>query len=157
MDTIVMEYLPIKWVEVKGQKFDIGRTINPMQCCGCQDRNCMACPNYAKQMKKGSYSIKEWVAAFKGKLTLWNQNSFNQFFDSLIVKFPKGLYWDYDHYSNSIRFVSITRNGNERVMCTLNRHLMIADTDDDLSETRRKFIEKVIKTMRDVEKEFKGE
>lgn len=153
---VTVEYLPTKWVEIKGQRFDIGRTINPTKCSGCQDRDCMNCSNYAKQMKRESYTVTEWVSAFKDKLELWNQESLNQFFDSLIIGFPKGLYWDYASYIDKIRFVEITRSGFERVVGSINiNNLSIIDMG--LSKVRRKFINKVAAKMCEVEKEFKGE
>lgn len=103
-------------VPVKGQKFDIGRTINPFKC-DCEECTFMNCPkkNYAVKMTKKIFktidfweefkeeilSINEpmrWQYSFHDKFNLeLNYHLLNEFID-MLFKFPKGTYWSPEDY-----------------------------------------------------------
>lgn len=98
-------------VPVKGQKFDIGRTINPFKC-DCTVCTYMNCPkkNYAVKMKKKIWKVADfweefkeeilainkphkWQYSFHSKYNLeLNYNLINEFVD-MLFSFPKGTYW----------------------------------------------------------------
>jgi hypothetical protein len=145
---IIMEALPVKRVPVPNQKFDVGRTINFVKCSMCNSelpcRNFMNCDNYAKLYQQEPYSIQEWVGHFKNGFE-WNVKMINHLFDSMIVKFPKGLYWDYDKYSHKIRFVEF-RHGREICVAEISMRKYEVFVID-ISDAKLKFINKVCQTI----------
>lgn len=102
-----LEYIP-----VRGQKFDIGRTINPFNC-DCKVCTFMNCPkkNYAVKMTRKKYTVddywnewkdeilklnhpKRWEYSFRSGYNLrLTYDMISDFFDFLCFAFPKGLYW----------------------------------------------------------------
>lgn len=105
----------LEFVPIKGQKFDIGRTINPAKCdCGvCTFMNCPK-KNYAVKMTRKKYSVdvfwnewkdeilklnhpKRWQYGFHGRFNLrLTFDMLSDFFDILCFTFPKGLYWSHE-------------------------------------------------------------
>lgn len=141
-----MTSLAMKFVPIKNQKFDFGRTINPAKCSSCSTCNFLNCKNYAVQMQKSSYTIQEWVDHFKDDIKDWNFDALSELSDSLMVKFPKGLHWDYDSCWNRIRFVSFSRQGREQHLASINIEDLTV-TNIDASEIRMKFVNKVRDTI----------
>lgn len=99
------------FVPVKGQKFDIGRTINPFKC-DCAVCTFMNCPknNYAVKMKKKVWKVADFWEEFKEEILAINkpykwQYSFHSKYDlelnyklidefvDMLFLFPKGTYW----------------------------------------------------------------
>jgi len=147
----MLNEMPLKWVPIKGQKFDLGRTINPMKCENCGNCDYLNCNNYAVQMKRGKYTLTEWLDFYKDELkkssALWNRDIVCALFDDLIGKFPKNLYWDYDDkYWHKIRFIEMTRNGHEHEVGSISTK-DCSVSDMDFSETKRKFVNKISELM----------
>lgn len=106
----------LEFVPVQGQKFDIGRTINPFKC-DCMVCTFMNCPkkNYAVKMTRKKYTVndfwnehkneilelnhpKRWEYGFHNKFNLrMTFDMLSDFFDFLYFTFPKGLYWSHDN------------------------------------------------------------
>ena len=99
------------FVPVKGQKFDIGRTINPAKC-DCVKCTFMNCPknNYAVKMKKKVWKVADFWKEFKedilaiNKPSKWQYSFHNRYdlelnyklldeFMDMLFSFPKGTYW----------------------------------------------------------------
>lgn len=109
-----LEYTP-----VKGQKFEIGRTINPANC-DCEVCAFLNCPkkNYAVKMTRKKYTVDVFWNQWKDEILKLNhprrwQYSFHDeynlrltfdmisdFFDILCFAFPKGLYWSHENPEN---------------------------------------------------------
>lgn len=87
---------------VKGQTFDIGRTINFTKC-NCEKCDFMHCDNYAKKMKPKKFkNEKEFVESWKEQnpklveRALLEDSYFEELVDDFldsVISFPKGLYW----------------------------------------------------------------
>lgn len=98
--------------KVKGQKFDIGRTINFTKC-NCEKCDFMNCPNnnYAVLTKVKKHSVSDFLILYKDDLIKLNTRNFRK--DELVLNkleltynlinelvgecfnFPKGLFWDF--------------------------------------------------------------
>jgi len=146
--------MEMKWVSIKGQKFEIGRTINPMKCGECKSCDYMNCKNYAVRMKQSKYTIKEWLEFYSDEIKKpfsWDFELLGMMFDELIT-FPKGLYWDYDKFEDNIRFVTMSRYGHEHVVGKIrSKDSKVVYTDIDISPVKRKFLDRVCNTMLKVE------
>lgn len=103
-------------VPVKNQKFDIGRTINFTKC-NCEKCDFIHCPknNYALKMQKKMYTVKEFWDENKDDIVsvgsleeYFNFDTISDFLDACI-KFPKGTYWEWVGYNNTIELVVINR------------------------------------------------
>ena len=98
-------------VPVKGQKFEIGRTINPCKC-DCAVCTFMNCPknNYAVKMKKKVWKIADFWGEFKEEILAinkpckWKYSFHSEYvlelnyklitdFIDMLFSFPKGTYW----------------------------------------------------------------
>lgn len=105
----------LEFIPVRGQKFDIGRTINPANCT-CQVCTFMSCPkkNYVLKMTRKRYTIDDfwrerrdeilrlnhpqrWQYEFRRSYSLrLSFDLLQDFFDFLCFSFPKGTYWRAD-------------------------------------------------------------
>ena len=82
----------------KNQKFDIGRTMNPMKC-HCEKCDFLNCNNYAKKMKAMDLTTKEFIEKNKSLLSnstfRCNTNDLlYEFFDAFSFGLGKGYFWD---------------------------------------------------------------
>lgn len=122
--------MKLEFEPIKGQSFEIGRTINPFEC-NCISCDFMNCPkhNYAVKMKRkypgisrylddnstkivGMNSPKRWMRSFRDKYPLkMDCDLINDMFDYVDFKFPKGTYWDTD--GDEIRLVKFGKSGRE--------------------------------------------
>ena len=94
--------MSLEFVPVKGQTFDIGRTINFMKC-NCEKCDFMNCPNYAKKMTVKKFkNAKEFVDSWKqqnpqiANTVNKNHEAFSELIEDFMdrmTSFPKGLYW----------------------------------------------------------------
>lgn len=103
-------------VPVKNQKFDIGRTINFTKC-DCEKCDFIHCPknNYALKMQKRMYTVKEFWDENKDDIVsagslqeYFNFDTISDFLDACVV-FPKGTYWEWVGYDNTINLVVVNR------------------------------------------------
>lgn len=167
----------LEFVPVKGQKFDIGRTINPFKC-DCEKCDFMNCPkkNYAVKMKRKKYSVDVFWNEWKDEILKINQplrwhynfhnsyklrltyNMLNDFFDILCFTFPKGTYWSLENpetYDGDIEncvygritLVKFSRTGSEIPL----GHVNVADCDlyeYDFSESQYKLAKKIQENIR---------
>lgn len=98
---LMLEYEP-----VKGQTFDVGRTINFTKC-NCEKCDFLNCPNYAPKMKLKKFkNTKEFAAVWKQQnpefatSVYTNHKAFEELimdFMDRMISFPKGLYWKLNH------------------------------------------------------------
>lgn len=94
--------MEIKFDKIKGQKFEIGRTIN-FALCDCKKCDFMNCPkkNYAPKVKQHTYTIKEFWEFYKKDIK--ERQSFYLTTDEVTdllnqcMNFPKGTYWNLDY------------------------------------------------------------
>lgn len=164
--------MKVEFVPVKGQKFEIGRTINPFKC-DCEKCDFMNCPkhNYAVKMTQKKYPIttfwdewkdkilelnkpKRWQYRFHGRYFFrLTYDMLNDLFDFLCFTFPKGTYWRLDspqtfddeigeRIYNEISLVKFSRSGHEVSL----GFIEIARpyiADYDLNERQYKLAEKI--------------
>lgn len=98
--------MSLEFVPVKGQTFDIGRTINFTKC-NCEKCDFMNCSNYAKKMTVKKFkNAKEFVESWKEQNPEYDDKVFSndKAFEELItdfldrmISFPKGLFWNPSH------------------------------------------------------------
>lgn len=167
----------LEFVPVKGQKFDIGRTINPFKC-DCEKCTFMNCPkhNYAVKMTRKKYDIsvfwnewkdrileinkpKRWQYSFHNRYNFaMTYDMINDFFDFLCFNFPKGTYWQPtspvglsdnigDDIYNSITLIKFSRAGREVNLGEITIHNHYV-WDYDLSERQYKLAEKIAENLR---------
>lgn len=169
--------MKLEYVPVKGQKFDIGRTINPANC-DCKVCTFMNCPkkNYAVKMTRKKYAVddfwneykddilkinhpKRWQHSFRNnyefKLTY---NLIDRLLDVVFPNFPKGMFWSPNDPANTrteveetvyreILFVKISRSGKEILLGGIGIGLHTI-FDYDLNERQYRFAEKVCESIR---------
>lgn len=124
-----------EYVPARGQKFDIGRTINFAKC-DCPECDFLHCPknNYAVKMVRKKFSVKtfwennkeeilklnkpkRWMLSFPGRFDLvLTYSLIDDLFDTVSFPFPKGTYWS----ASSPRF------GHEPVEETVYRSISLA-------------------------------
>ena len=109
--------MSLEFVPVKGQTFDIGRTINFTKC-NCEKCDFMNCSNYAKKMtvkklKNAKEFVKSWeeqnpqIANTVAKSHEAFAELIEDFMDRM-TSFPKGLYWKLEHsWINAKEVISI--------------------------------------------------
>ena len=162
----------LEFVPVKGQKFEIGRTINPFKC-DCEKCDFMNCPknNYAKKMTRKKYYLDDFWNEWGERIVKLNKpqrwyysfhdrycfsltyDMINDFFDFLCFSFPKGTYWEptsprsyegeiEERIYDEISLVKFSRDGRE---ITLGRVEVTKPIliDYDLSERQYKLAEKI--------------
>lgn len=152
-------------IPVRGQKFEIGRTINPFEC-DCEKCDFLHCPkhNYAVKMTRKIPSFEEFWEYWKDEIIKLNSvsrlmfNFKNQYKLKLnygiinemmnCIKFPKGLYWA-NSYDTRIDLIKISRNGNE---ITLGNIYIDKGNiwDSDLSTTQYKVAEKISNFLKNI-------
>lgn len=98
--------LKLEYEPVKGQTFDIGRTINFTKC-NCEKCDFLHCRNYAPIMKLKKFkNAKEFVEVWKqqnpefASSVYTNHKAFEELvmdFIDRMTSFPKGLYWKLNH------------------------------------------------------------
>ena len=109
--------MSLEFVPVKGQTFDIGRTINFTKC-NCEKCDFMNCPNYAKKMTVKKFkNAKEFVESWKqqnpqiANTVNKNHEAFSELIEDFMdrmTSFPKGLYWKPEHsWTNPKEVISI--------------------------------------------------
>lgn len=97
----------------KGQKFNIGRTINFTVCgtlsqCTANNGGCdfINCPNYAKEMVRVRDKIDEYYNSVRDNELLLDKDGHIRTWDGITEfigscqSFPKGTYWDTDGYGD---------------------------------------------------------
>lgn len=98
--------MKLEYEPVKGQTFDIGRTINFTKC-NCEKCDFMHCTNYAKKMKLKKFkNAKDFVQSWKEQNPEYADKVFSDdkafeeltadFLD-MMISFPKGLFWKPNH------------------------------------------------------------
>ena len=105
--------MKLEFEPIKNQKFEIGRTINPIRC-DCEECDFMNCPkhNYAVKMKRKKYTVDVFWDEWKEKILnlnkpkIWQYSFHNMYdflltydmitdlFDVLCFSFQKGTYWE---------------------------------------------------------------
>lgn len=159
--------MELKFDVVKGQKFEIGRTINPAKC-DCVKCDFLHCPknNYAVKMKPHKYNVSDFWESWKDRILLQGRNfEFTyELFTELIgecISFPKGTYWGFgnvtkmsesieDRIYDGITIVVFTRRGEEIERGRVNQQGDIYDfglTDPQYALANR--ISKAIKQVRE--------
>lgn len=109
--------MSLEFVPVKGQTFDIGRTINFTKC-NCEKCNFMNCSNYAKKMTVKKFkNAKEFVESWKqqnpqiANTVAKSHEAFAELIEDFMdrmTSFPKGLYWKPNHsWTNPKEVISI--------------------------------------------------
>lgn len=98
--------MSLEFVPVKGQTFDIGRTINFTKC-NCEKCDFMNCSNYAKKMTVKKFkNAKEFVESWKeqnpqiASTVAKSHEAFAELIEDFMdrmTSFPKGLYWKPEH------------------------------------------------------------
>lgn len=117
-----MEY---KMEPVKGQRFEIGRTINPFRCSECKQQmgSCdfLNCPlkNYAVRMRQSKYSLKDWYEENKDKLVkgcIEDYDVLSSLLEDVCRRFPKGSYWNTSGYPkcNAVKIVTLASKTERR-------------------------------------------
>ena len=96
----------LEFVPVKGQTFDIGRTINFTKC-NCEKCDFMNCSNYAKKMTVKKFkNAKEFVESWKeqnpqlASTVAKSHEAFAELIEDFMdrmTSFPKGLFWKLEH------------------------------------------------------------
>ena len=114
--------MKLEFVPVKNQKFDIGRTINPLNC-DCEKCDFMNCPkhNYAVKMKRKRHTVDEYIAFYAEDLKKWGfltDELLDEFMD--LFSFPKGTYWDKNYDRTAIQIVTFNRKYDVVVKGTVN-------------------------------------
>ena len=98
--------MKLEYEPVKGQPFDIGRTINFTKC-NCEKCDFMNCTNYAKKMKLKKFKkTEEFIQSWKEQNPEYADKVYSddKAFEELItdfldrmISFPKGLFWKPNH------------------------------------------------------------
>lgn len=117
-----MKSMELKFVPVKGQRFELGRTINPFKC-DCKKCDFMNCPknNYALKMKRKRYTVDEFIEFYSEDLKEWGfltEELLTEFMD--LFSFPKGTYWNPNYDRTAIQLVSFNRKEEEVCKGTIN-------------------------------------
>jgi len=96
------------------QKFEIGRTINPM-LCNCEKCDFLHCANYAVRMKSVDYTVEEFVEQNKDALIashylIGTDDLAYAFFGAFGFGLGKGFYWEsrmtWDKEIQVVKFVN---------------------------------------------------
>lgn len=109
-----------KTIPVRGQKFDIGRTINPCKC-DCERCDFMHCPknNYCVITKQYKYTTQEFIDGTKEEIKtkgglhayLLDMEGLADFMDACVGDFPKGTYWNPTGYSLELVVMNRSKYG----------------------------------------------
>ena len=161
-----------EYVPARGQKFDIGRTINFAKC-DCPECDFLHCPknNYAVKMVRKKFSVKtfwennkeeilklnkpkRWMLSFPGRFDLvLTYSLIDDLFDTVSFSFPKGTYWSassprFGHEPveetvyRSISLVRFTKSGKEFVVGTVEIEKMTI-CDIDMNISQTKLASKI--------------
>lgn len=119
-----MKIMPVKFVPVKNQKFNIRKVINPIECSKCTTCNYMKCPNhnYMVRCYLYKYSPEEFFDFYKEdllnlilykpqlnlKVVAWTPEFLNSFIMECI-KFPKNRYFEVDVQAKNIYIYKKTK------------------------------------------------
>lgn len=117
-----MKTMELKFVPVKNQRFDIGRTINFAKC-DCKKCDFMNCPknNYALKMKRKRYTVDDFIKFYAEELQKWGfltDELITEFMD--LFSFPKGTYWNTNYDRTLIQFIVFNRKQDEVRKGTVN-------------------------------------
>lgn len=149
-----------QWEKVKGQKFELGRTINPI-LCDCVKCDFMNCPknNYAARMERKRYTVDEYFNAYTEDILRINRyekiepvklkltySLITELIDNCI-SFCRGTYWNANDYifgdcCKEIELQTISRGGK----ITTRGAIRISDgniTDYGFSKSQRKLAESI--------------
>ncbi len=143
--------MELKFDVIKGQKFEVGRTINPF-LCDCKECDFLNCPkkNYAVKTRQHIYKVKEFISAYAIDLKscrVLTSELIGEFLECF--RFPKGTYWDLADYGAKIRLVSFNRRGSEVVRGTINTQTGEI-WDYDLSSRQYALSERISKGISEV-------
>lgn len=149
--------MELKFDVIKGQKFEIGRTINPV-LCDCKKCDFLNCPkkNYAVKTRKHIYKVDEFISEYELSLKsckILTRELLGEFMECF--RFPKGIYWDLTDYSTKIRLVSFSRRGSEVIKGTINTQTGEI-WDYDLSSRQYALAERISKGINKVYKFIRG-
>lgn len=149
--------MELKFDVIKGQKFEMGRTINPA-LCGCKKCDFLNCPkkNYAVKTRKHIYKVDEFINEYALSLKRYRiltKDLLGEFMECFC--FPKGTYWDLTNYGASIRLVSFSRRGSEVVKGTINTQTGEI-WDYDLSSRQYALAERISKGINKVYEFIRG-
>ena len=146
--------MKLKFDTVKNQKFDIGRTINPLRC-DCEKCTFLDCPknNYSVKTKRHVYSISEFLKEhgeeIKEKrhvpLTLLEE------FIGDCFSFPKNLYWQ---FSYNDKFIELSNFSTYRVKYLKARIDIKTGSISDfgMNKTQYSFVQHFAKGLQEIEK-----
>lgn len=159
--------MEMKFVPVRGQSFDLGRTINPMKCfsdCNksktCQsNRNFLDCKNYVPKTKRKKYKVSEFIDAYREELRKgWTDELISDLCDD-VISFPKGLFWLpdrglWDDEITSIKFITFSQLGRERCVGSISLKDYVI-TDFFLNQTQEKFLSRVRNILVEIDSQNK--
>lgn len=138
-----------KWGPVRGQKFDIGRTINPQKCFECETCDYIHCQNYGVKTARQKYTLQEFVDFHKADIELgWTEDLIGDLLENVAPKFPKGLWWGvnksiFNDNVTIIKFVNFTRYGEEDLAGYISTNERYHVFDRHLSQAGKKLANRV--------------
>ena len=146
-----MKSMKLKFDTIKGQKFDIKRTINLSQCT-CEKCDFLHCPknNYAVRVKRHRYTVDEYIDYYSEELKKFGFLTYellDEFMD--LFNFPKGTYWRRDYDKTHIEFVTFNRKGDEICKGSINARTGVV-LDYDLTEPQYKLACRIGKGIKQV-------
>lgn len=149
--------MELKFDVIKGQKFEIGRTINPA-LCDCKKCDFLNCPkkNYAVKTQKHIYKVDEFINAYASQLKkqkLLTKKLLDEFMECF--RFPKGTYWNLECCDTKIQLVSFSRRGSEVIKGTINTRTGVI-WDYDLSSKQYELAERISKGINKVYEFIRG-
>lgn len=156
--------MELKFDVVKSQKFEWGRTINPLKC-DCAKCDFLNCPkkNYAVKTKKHIYTVKEFYGQWKDELLKNAKNPYGEKLDfsftydmitDLVgdcISFPKGVYWGLGGMSlrtDNITIVTFNRSGKEVLRGEVDHDGRI--TDYSMTDTQYNLAKRISKAIKEV-------
>ena len=159
--------MELKFVPIKNQKFEIGRTINFTKC-DCEKCDFMHCPknNYALKMVQKKYTVKDFFEENKEEIMecrnlkdYFNFDTVGDFIGAC-VRFPKGTYWNL--CGDDIELVKINRSKYGGDFLTLARINLDCDVSiayfvgcTDVQEKLAERIQRKLKELQDIFYEHK--
>ena len=145
--------MELKFDTVKNQKFDIGRTINPLRC-DCEKCTFLDCPknNYSVKTTRHIYSISEFLKEhgeeIKEKrhvpLTLLEE------FIGDCFSFPKNLYWQFSYDNNFIELASFSVSGVQQFKARVDIKTG-SISDFGMNKTQYSFVQHLVKGLQEIE------
>lgn len=150
--------MKIKYDVVKNQKFDLGRTINPLKC-DCEECDFLNCPkkNYAVKKKVHKYTVQEYIEDSSEELKKWKFLNDDLIIDLMdyVFTFPKGTYWRMDYSNIRIELITFSRSGRELVRGSINTRTGKI-YDFDMTVTQEKLANRISKAIITIQNFIEG-